>query len=173
MNHEARSPFKTVEATLARKSQRDSFRTLIAGFLDATGRSRPEYATTKSPAALSRFLNEYDWDALSLIRVARQAVLERLWTTYALRRGRRPILELILDLSTLGYTYDAERSGQNAHRSGAGQPVVSPRSGGGQGGENGDSPNSTVGLPDSEGSTDENARLRGINFSVSYAPSEG
>lgn len=90
-------------------------------------------------------------------------------------RGKdgQPFMSGLLDLSTLGYTYDAERSGQTAHRSGCGQPLVSPRSGGGQGGENGDSPNGTVGLPTSEGSTDENARLGGINFPASYAPSEG
>ena len=104
MNHEARTLFNTILTTLTRSQHRESFRTLTAGFLDATGNPRPEHAITKSPAALSRFLNEYDWDALNLIRIVRRAVLERLWETYALRRGRRPVLELILDLTTLEKT---------------------------------------------------------------------
>ena len=104
MNHEARTLFNTIQATLTRSQHRESFRTLTAGFLDATGNPRPEHATTKSPAALSRFLNQYDWDALHLIRIVRRAVLERLCETYALRRGRRPVLELILDSTTLEKT---------------------------------------------------------------------
>lgn len=49
MNHEARAPFNTIEVTLPRWSHLESFRTLIAGFLDASGKPRPEHATTNSP----------------------------------------------------------------------------------------------------------------------------
>ncbi len=47
----------------------------------------------------------------------------------------KPFLMGLIDVETLTHTHDDSRSGQNAARSGSGQPPVSPKSGGGQGGE--------------------------------------
>jgi len=104
MKHEARTLFNTTQALFTTHYQRRSYQTLIAGFLSATGNPRPATATDKSAAALSRFLNQYAWNARNLIRIVRTAIHERVWDTYAARRGRKPTLEIMLDLTTLEKT---------------------------------------------------------------------
>jgi hypothetical protein len=59
----------------------------------------PEQCILKSPAALSRFFNEYGWPTRSVIRATRKHVLNEL-LKYA-PRGRRPHLQVIIDLTTL------------------------------------------------------------------------
>jgi hypothetical protein len=81
-----------------------SFQALIAAFLHADGNPRPEHAPVKSPSAFSRFLNEYDWNARAIIRAIRTAILTQLWAVYAKRQGRRPVLEVIVDLTSLEKT---------------------------------------------------------------------
>ena len=104
MKHEARTLFNTTQALFATHYQRRSYQTLIAGFLNATGNPRPSTATDKSATALSRFLNQYSWNARHLIRIVRAAIHKRVWDTYATRRGRKPTLEIMLDLTTLEKT---------------------------------------------------------------------
>ena len=60
--------------------------------------------------------------------------------------ANRPHLSGLIDVEKLraGHAYDANRSGQTEERSGPGQPVVSPRSGGGQGAENAGSSSETA-----------------------------
>jgi Transposase DDE domain len=53
----------------------------------------------KSAAALSRFMNEYGWPTRAVIRATRKKVLEEL-LKYA-PRGKRPHLQVIIDLTTL------------------------------------------------------------------------
>jgi hypothetical protein len=77
---------------------------LIAAFLEADGNPRPEHAPIKSPSAFSRFLNQYHWNARAIVRIIRTAIIVQLWAASAQRKGRRPILELILDLTTLEKT---------------------------------------------------------------------
>ena len=104
MKHEARTSFNTTQALFATHYQRRSYRTLIAGFLNATGNPRPATATDKSAAALPRFLNHYAWNARHLIRAVRSAIHKRVWGTYAACRGRKPTFEIMLDLTTLEKT---------------------------------------------------------------------
>jgi hypothetical protein len=68
-------------------------------FAPSTGATLPNDAVIKSPSALSRFLNEYGWPTLGVIRATRQEIKKQL-LNYALR-GRRPQLQVIIDLTTL------------------------------------------------------------------------
>jgi hypothetical protein len=79
--------------------QRDSLQALLGLFLDAQGHPLPEYSQIKSPGALSRFLNEYDWSTRQVIRAVRQQILQQLLRYCS--RGRRPWLQVIVDLTTL------------------------------------------------------------------------
>ena len=79
--------------------QRDSLETLLGLFLDANGKPLPHYSKLKSGSALSRFLNQYDWPTRKVVRLVRGKIVERL-LKYA-PRGRRPELQLIVDLTCL------------------------------------------------------------------------
>lgn len=57
--------------------QSDSLQTVLGLFLQAAGRPLPAYSTIKSPSALSRFLNEYDWPTRAVIRQVRQEMLQQ------------------------------------------------------------------------------------------------
>jgi Transposase DDE domain len=59
----------------------------------------PEQCVIKSPAALSRFFNEYGWPTRAVIRATRKQILKEL-LKYA-PSGRRPHLQVIIDLTTL------------------------------------------------------------------------
>jgi Transposase DDE domain len=104
LNKEARTVFNTIQALITTNHQLQTFNALIAAFLEADGNPRPEHAPVKSPSAFSRFLNVYDWNARAIIRAVRTAILTQIWAAYAQRKGRRPILEIILDLTTLEKT---------------------------------------------------------------------
>ena len=47
-------------------------------FLHGHGKARPQHSKTKSPSALSRFLNRYSWPTRALIRLARKEAQEAL-----------------------------------------------------------------------------------------------
>lgn len=79
--------------------QRDSLQALLGLFLEAQGQPLPQQSQIKSSSALSRFLNQYDWSTRQVIRAVRQASLEQL-LKYA-PRGRRPWLQIIVDLTSL------------------------------------------------------------------------
>lgn len=79
--------------------QRDSLQALFGLFLDAQGHPLPQHSQLKSGGALSRFLNVYGWSTRQLIRLVRRQLLERLLKYCP--RGRRPWLQVIVDLTTL------------------------------------------------------------------------
>lgn len=80
--------------------QRLSFQAIFALFFEPTdGHMLPEHSVIKSPAALSRFLNNYGWPTRAVIRASRRHVLEQVMK-YA-PPGRRPHLQVIIDLTTL------------------------------------------------------------------------
>ena len=79
--------------------QQDSLQALLGLFLQATGSPLPEYSQTKSASSLSRFLNEYKWSTGQVIKAVRQAALQQILSQP--RVGRRPTLQVILDLTTL------------------------------------------------------------------------
>ncbi len=80
--------------------QRASLKAMLVLFLSAQGLALPEHTTHKSPSALSRFLNLYEWSTTSVIRTLRRQVLE---IVLQRRRkvGRRPILRAVVDLTPL------------------------------------------------------------------------
>ncbi len=84
--------------------QRASLKAMLALFLSAQGLALLEHARHKSPSALSRFLNLYNWPTTSVIRSLRRQALEVLLVRSKL--GRRPILRAIVDLTPL------QKSGQ-------------------------------------------------------------
>ncbi len=79
--------------------QRDNLQAMLGLFLQAEGRPLPEYSQLKSPSALSRFLNENRWSTRQVIRTVRHEMLSRLLGYTA--KGRRPWLQVIIDLTTL------------------------------------------------------------------------
>jgi len=101
MNKHARGLFCTLIELFATPYQRDSFKALMALFLRADGRPHPSRATSKSESALSRFLNRYAWNTRALTRHVRSAAISSLLGYYAHRRGRRPRLLVLIDLTTL------------------------------------------------------------------------
>lgn len=79
--------------------QRASLKAMFALFLCAQGIALPEHTSHKSPSALSRFLNLYEWSTTNVIRTLRRQILE-----VPLKRrkvGRRPTLRAVVDLTPL------------------------------------------------------------------------
>ena len=82
--------------------QKDNFDAMLELFLSAQGHPLTEHSLTKSPSALSRFLNINPWSTKDMIRIARNHVLETvLKVVSASGKGRRPFLQVIIDLTTL------------------------------------------------------------------------
>ncbi|MBV8884135.1 MAG: transposase [Chroococcidiopsidaceae cyanobacterium CP_BM_RX_35] len=79
--------------------QQNSLQALLGLFLQGQGFPLPEHCQTKSASALSRFLNEYKWSTRQVIRAVRQTALQQILSQP--RIGRRPTLQVILDLTTL------------------------------------------------------------------------
>jgi hypothetical protein len=78
--------------------QQNSLQALLGLFLEGQGVPLPEHCKMKSASALSRFLNEYKWSTRQVIRLVREAALQQILSA---RVGRRPTLQVILDLTTL------------------------------------------------------------------------
>lgn len=81
------------------KYQQKSLRALLGLFLEATGQSLPQHCQTVSASAISRFLNHYNWPVRAVIRVVRAEIVRQIKAE--IHFGRRPILTVILDLTTL------------------------------------------------------------------------
>lgn len=79
--------------------QRESLQAMLSQFLEAQGYPLPQHSPIKSAPALSRFLNVYGWSTRQLIRQVRQPILEQLLQYRPV--GRRPWLQIIVDLTTL------------------------------------------------------------------------
>lgn len=79
--------------------QQETLESVIGLFLDGQGHSLPHHCLTKSESAISRFLNHYNWSTRSLIRTVREFILNLVLAQR--RKGRKPILQVILDLTTL------------------------------------------------------------------------
>lgn len=79
--------------------QRQSLKAMLELFLRAQGAPLPEHSELKSASALSRFLTVYSWSVRHVIRHMRQAIRQELQRYRP--RGRRPHLQVILDMTTL------------------------------------------------------------------------
>ena len=78
--------------------QKDNLKALLFLFRPAQGSRLPSQSQTKSPSALSRFLNRYQWSESGLIREQRQIILKQL---AQISTGKRKHLPVIIDLSAL------------------------------------------------------------------------
>ena len=85
MHTAAQSLLSAILALLPSPHLRDSLKALRFLLLPGHGQARPQRSQTKSPSALSRFLNSYPWPTRALIRLARQEAE----TTPHLARRRR------------------------------------------------------------------------------------
>ncbi|MHC5719476.1 MAG: IS701 family transposase, partial [Nostoc sp.] len=56
--------------------QKDNFDAMLGLFLSAQGHPLPEHSKTKSPSALSRFLNINPWSTRDMIRIVRSHILD-------------------------------------------------------------------------------------------------
>lgn len=79
--------------------QKDNLEAMLGLFLQAQGHPLPEHSQTKSPSALSRFLNINPWSTREMIRIVRNSLLKQVLSECP--KGRRPFLQVIIDLTTL------------------------------------------------------------------------
>ena len=79
--------------------QQETLESLLGLFLSGKGNGVPHHCQTKSESAISRFLNYYNWSTRSVIRTIRAYILNFILSQR--RQGRKPILQVILDLTTL------------------------------------------------------------------------
>ena len=79
--------------------QQETLESIIGLLLDGKGNAVPHHCLTKSESSISRFLNYYNWSTRSLIRTVRSLILNLISSER--RKGRKPILKVILDLTTL------------------------------------------------------------------------
>jgi hypothetical protein len=104
MNTTALVLFNLILALFPSRRIRECFQAHLASLLKADGYPRPQHASGKSPSSLSRFFNEYTWSLLAVIRFLRLKIEERLKDIYKKKPGRRPKLDIIIDLTTLEKT---------------------------------------------------------------------
>lgn len=109
MNTNALLLFSSLHKFLTSYHQRENFKALMAMLLEANGHGRAEHVEGKSPAAISRFLNVRSWNIRAMVRTLRQAVTKELAQQHLGKRGRRPLLYALVDLTTL------EKSGDFPH----------------------------------------------------------
>lgn len=81
--------------------QEESFKAMMGLLLEGQGRAKAQHCQVRSPAALSRFMNEYCWSTRELIRQVRQALLDEVNRFYQQQRGRKPILYVLIDLTSI------------------------------------------------------------------------
>ena len=102
MNHilpQAQELLSTLKQLMPSIYQQETLESVLGLFLQGQGISVPHHCQTKSESAISRFLNHYKWSTRSLIRYVRSCLLNLILSQR--KKGRKPILEVILDLTTL------------------------------------------------------------------------
>lgn len=72
MNQHAQELFCTLRERFTSRHQKASFSALVALFLKGDGGAYLCHCSSKSPSALSRFLNHYAWNTRAVIRTTRQ-----------------------------------------------------------------------------------------------------
>lgn len=92
----------SLEELMPTQYQKDNLEAMLGLFLEAQGHPLPEHSQIKSASALSRFLNINPWSTRGMIRVVRKHVLQTVLKMISSSgRGRRPFLQIIIDLTTL------------------------------------------------------------------------
>jgi hypothetical protein len=89
MTQAAQSLLSAILALLPSPHLRDSLKALLFLLLQGHGKARPQHSQTKSPSALSRFLNSCPWP----IRAPGQGKvpLTPLWIPHNRRGGKTPL----------------------------------------------------------------------------------
>ena len=72
--------------------QQENLETMLGLFLEAQGYPLPQHSKSKSPSALSRFLNVYDWSTRGVIRTMRNRVIKEILSERTL--GCQPFLQV-------------------------------------------------------------------------------
>lgn len=91
----------TLLALLPNQNQKKLFQIQLRGFLRGNKQVRPRHSTLSSPAAASRFYNHAQWNTRALIKAVQQHILQQLFKTYQRKKGRKPTLDVVVDLTTL------------------------------------------------------------------------
>lgn len=92
----------TLKELMPTQYQKDNLEAMLALFLEAQGHPLPEHSQTKSPSAISRFLNINPWSTRQMIRVIRSTALQTVFKVLTSSgKGRKPFLQVIIDLTTL------------------------------------------------------------------------
>lgn len=92
----------TLKELMPTQYQKDNLEAMLALFLEAQGHPLPEHSQTKSPSAISRFLNINSWSTRKMIRAVRSSALQTvLKALLSFSKGRKPFLQVIIDLTTL------------------------------------------------------------------------
>lgn len=81
--------------------QKDNLEAMKVLFLSASGQPLPEHSQTKSPSAISRFLNINPCSTREMIRTHKHVLQTVLKLLRSAGKGRRPFLQVIIDLTTL------------------------------------------------------------------------
>lgn len=84
-----------------RKQHQDTLAVILSCFLAALGLTRFDHVDYKSPGAISRFLNHQQWSTWALIRVMRRHALCAFRDYLRGRRGRPPMIEIIVDTTSI------------------------------------------------------------------------
>jgi hypothetical protein len=108
MNTTAQGLFCEITEEMPSRYQEKSFQAMLGLLLEGQGRAKAEHCEVKSPAALSRFMNEYSWSTRQVIRQVRQRLLHEVSKFYQSQRGRKPILYALIDLTSLAKTGNFE-----------------------------------------------------------------
>ena len=92
----------TLKELMPTQYQKDNLEAMLGLFLEALLTPLPEHSQTKSPSALSRFLNINPWSTREMIRIIRQHILQTILKILSQSyKGRRPFLQVIIDLTTI------------------------------------------------------------------------
>lgn len=101
MNKNAQALFSLVAEQMPSSHQKANLKALLQVLLSGSGNSRAEHSQSKSPAALSRFLNRSEWGLFGLVRKVRRFIERVLLEQNQGRCGPKPRLLVIVDLSCL------------------------------------------------------------------------
>ncbi|WP_147363960.1 transposase [Deinococcus cavernae] len=84
-----------------RRQHQDTLAVVLSCFLAALGLTRFDHVGCKSPGAISRFLNHQQWNTRLLIRAMRNHALRAFQASLRGRRGRPPVIEIIVDTTSI------------------------------------------------------------------------
>ena len=84
-----------------RQQHQDTLAVVLSCFLAALGLTRFDHVGCKSPGAISRFLNHQQWNTRWLIRAMRIHALCAFHAYLRGRRGRPPVIEIIVDATSI------------------------------------------------------------------------